>query len=402
MSSILIENAAVTKLTLARHQTFYVDSLVGHVGTTQDIITASTTSSAFSSILPFLKTRNERICEEPVLNVEPVIKKTSAPNRFHSDNFEEREKKEQSANKEMNTAGGISSALCGNWTIQNAKFELHAFLRKYNIPSDYKYTYEIHRTVFMAKIRFFVRKLKRKISATGIGCTKQAASTFCADAMMQRLYRLGVIKAFKNKQELLNEQSEDEDIEFIDLETAIRGNWTVENSKNKLHRFMKANRIFSDYQYTVVKPTASLSFTAEMEITLNEGKHYISAQRTGTNKQLASRSCALSMVQQLYSMGIIGPYTRPIKKKENQKSIQQPESEFKGDYPPHIRKDSDITSSVQVYEAREIKQGVELQLRCSEFSMDRRIHTCRLGVYTSKVILSMFFLTLISFIDVKG
>uniref|UniRef100_A0A1A9VKS6 DRBM domain-containing protein n=1 Tax=Glossina austeni TaxID=7395 RepID=A0A1A9VKS6_GLOAU len=206
----------------------------------------------------------------------------------------------------------------GNWTIENAKTKLHRFLQGHKMPLDYKYDCVRHGSLFRAEIKFFVNKLKYSVSASGTGCTKRAASKDCADAMVQKLYRLGVIKAFtgkqqKNEVEKLNEQPTTEEFEVIDLEAAVRGHWTTENAKAKLHHFMKINQIFANYQYTVVKPIETISYTAEMEIVLNEGKHYVCAHGSGASKVAASKSCALSMVRQLYDMGI-GEHDKPSEK----------------------------------------------------------------------------------------
>lgn len=224
----------------------------------------------------------------------------------------------------------------GNWTIENAKTKLHSFLQKHKMPLDYKYACVRHCSLFRAEIKFFVNKLKYSVSASGTGCTKRAASKDCADAMVQQLYRLGVIKAFMGKQkknavEKLNGLSTIEEFEVIDLEAAVRGHWTIENAKAKLHRFMKINQISANYQYAVVKPVETISYTAEMEIVLNEGKHYVCAHGSGANKVSASKSCALSMVHQLYDMGIIEAYTSPIKKKKRKSRSQQPAHESKSD-----------------------------------------------------------------------
>uniref|UniRef100_A0A1B0G4U5 DRBM domain-containing protein n=1 Tax=Glossina morsitans morsitans TaxID=37546 RepID=A0A1B0G4U5_GLOMM len=194
----------------------------------------------------------------------------------------------------------------GNWTIENAKTKLHSFLQKHKMPLDYKYACVRHGSLFRADIKFFVNKLKYSVSASGTGCTKRAAKK-------------------------LNGLSTIEEFEVIDLEAAVRGHWTIENAKAKLHHFMKINQISANYQYAVVKPIETISYTAEMEIVLNEGKHYVCAHGSGANKLSASKSCALSMVHQLYDMGIIEAYTSPIKKKKRKSRSQQPAHESKSD-----------------------------------------------------------------------
>lgn len=42
------------------------------------------------------------------------------------------------------------------------------------------------------------------------------------------------------------------------------------------------------------------------------------AREHGSNKKLAAQSCALSIVRQLYHLGVIEPYTGMTKKKEGE------------------------------------------------------------------------------------
>lgn len=43
-----------------------------------------------------------------------------------------------------------------------------------------------------------------------------------------------------------------EEAESADMNSAIHGNWTLENAKSKLHQFMQTNKISSDYSYKAV------------------------------------------------------------------------------------------------------------------------------------------------------
>lgn len=44
----------------------------------------------------------------------------------------------------------------------------------------------------------------------------------------------------------------------------------------------------------------------------------ITAREHGSNKKLAAQSCALSVVRQLYHLGVIEPYSGVTKKKEGE------------------------------------------------------------------------------------
>lgn len=43
-----------------------------------------------------------------------------------------------------------------------------------------------------------------------------------------------------------------EEAESADMNSAIHGNWTLENAKSKLHQFMQTNKISSDYSFKAV------------------------------------------------------------------------------------------------------------------------------------------------------
>lgn len=50
------------------------------------------------------------------------------------------------------------------------------------------------------------------------------------------------------------EQQRVEEAESLDVNAGIHGNWTLENSKSKLHQFMQLHRIKEDYKYSGVGP----------------------------------------------------------------------------------------------------------------------------------------------------
>ncbi|KAK3576030.1 hypothetical protein CHS0354_005183 [Potamilus streckersoni] len=110
-----------------------------------------------------------------------------------------------------------------------------------------------------------------------------------------------------------------EESEDVDFNADIHGNWTLENAKSRLHQFLQQNKIQADYKYNIVGPDHNRSFIAEMKFFVNKIRQYISAREHGSNKQVASKSCALSMVRQLYHMGVIEAFTGQTKKKESEK-----------------------------------------------------------------------------------
>lgn len=107
-----------------------------------------------------------------------------------------------------------------------------------------------------------------------------------------------------------------EESEDVDFNADIHGNWTLENAKSRLHQFLQTNKIQTDYSYKMVGPDHNRSFIAEMKFFVNKLKTYVSAREHGSNKQVASKSCALSLVRQLYHRGVIEAYTGQVKKKD--------------------------------------------------------------------------------------
>ncbi|XP_073973059.1 dosage compensation regulator mle isoform X2 [Rhodnius prolixus] len=114
--------------------------------------------------------------------------------------------------------------------------------------------------------------------------------------------------------DVIAEQKRVEEAEDLDVNAAIHGNWTVENAKSKLHQYLQVHKINADYKYTVVGPDHNRGFVAEMTIPVQKLGRSITGRETGSNKQTASKSCALSIVRQLYHLGVIEAFSGTLKK----------------------------------------------------------------------------------------
>lgn len=55
---------------------------------------------------------------------------------------------------------------------------------------------------------------------------------------------------------------------------------------------------------------------AEMTIYVKQLKRNITGRESGSNKQSASKSCALSLVRQLFHLGVIEAYSGTLKVKD--------------------------------------------------------------------------------------
>ncbi|XP_023930894.1 ATP-dependent RNA helicase A protein [Lingula anatina] len=114
----------------------------------------------------------------------------------------------------------------------------------------------------------------------------------------------------------LAEKRRVEESEDVDLNADIHGNWTLENAKSRLHQYLQMNKIQTDYKYSMVGPDHNRSFIAEMTFFCKQLRRNLYGREHGSNKQVASKSCALSLVRQMYHLKVIEPYTGQTKKKE--------------------------------------------------------------------------------------
>ncbi|ELK16196.1 ATP-dependent RNA helicase A [Pteropus alecto] len=116
--------------------------------------------------------------------------------------------------------------------------------------------------------------------------------------------------------------------EEVDLNAGLHGNWTLENAKARLNQYFQKEKIQGEYKYTQVGPdhnrfacfplSRRQSFIAEMTIYIKQLGRRIFAREHGSNKKLAAQSCALSLVRQLYHLGVIEAYSGLTKKKEGE------------------------------------------------------------------------------------
>ena len=105
--------------------------------------------------------------------------------------------------------------------------------------------------------------------------------------------------------------------EDVDVNAGIHGNWTMENAKSMLHQWMQTNKIKADYKYSTVGPDHNRSFVSEMGFYVNKLGRPINGREAGSNKQTASKSCALSLVRQLFHLGVIEAFSGTLKKNKD-------------------------------------------------------------------------------------
>jgi len=111
--------------------------------------------------------------------------------------------------------------------------------------------------------------------------------------------------------DFLNDENKVEEAENLDVNAAVHGNWTIDNAKSRLNQFIQSNKLKNiDYKYSFM----GKSFVAEMSIFVAKLGRSITAHESGSNKQSASKSCALSLIRQLYHLGVIEPFSGSLKK----------------------------------------------------------------------------------------
>lgn len=87
------------------------------------------------------------------------------------------------------------------------------------------------------------------------------------------------------------------------------------------------------------------SFMAEMTFFVKQLRRNITGRESGSNKQSASKSCALSIVRQLFHLGVIEPFSGSLKKAKTEDKL--PSYPVKVD-PELIQKASDILKELNV------------------------------------------------------
>ncbi|XP_014675419.1 PREDICTED: ATP-dependent RNA helicase A-like [Priapulus caudatus] len=105
-----------------------------------------------------------------------------------------------------------------------------------------------------------------------------------------------------------------EDSEDLDLNAGIHGNWTIENAKGRLHTYLQQTKQAANYVYNAIGPHHNRSFICELSMYLKKNNKNICAREAGSSKITASKSCALSLVRQMFHMGVVEPYTGTTKK----------------------------------------------------------------------------------------
>ncbi|KAA3676381.1 ATP-dependent RNA helicase A [Paragonimus westermani] len=114
------------------------------------------------------------------------------------------------------------------------------------------------------------------------------------------------------------DQKKLEEAEEVDLTADIHGGWSMENAKARLNEYLQTTRQqIGEVKYTALGPDHNRSYAAEMTIFAKGLRKNLYSRESGSNKQMASRACCLSLVRQLFHAGEIGAFTGEKKKKKH-------------------------------------------------------------------------------------
>ncbi|KAI1716587.1 double-stranded RNA binding motif domain-containing protein [Ditylenchus destructor] len=94
--------------------------------------------------------------------------------------------------------------------------------------------------------------------------------------------------------------------ESVDLGANIHGGWTMDNCLAALNEFCQKNRQpLIDFNINMTGDDHSRTFVAQCSMYVPLLRKNVSARGTGSQKKVAKTACALSLVRQLYHMGIM-------------------------------------------------------------------------------------------------
>ncbi|KAI6239302.1 RNA helicase [Aphelenchoides fujianensis] len=105
--------------------------------------------------------------------------------------------------------------------------------------------------------------------------------------------------------------------ESVDLTSDIHGGWDVTNCKKALNEFLQArHQPAARFHTTMSGMSNNASFVAECEIHVSGKQRSVRARGEGGSKKVAETSCALSIVRQLFHLGVLRRADQAISQKK--------------------------------------------------------------------------------------
>ena len=215
----------------------------------------------------------------------------------------------------------------GKHSCKNELQFLHEFLGKAGCAGKVQFSYEqsgpVHQPVFQCRLA--VPGYPDK--ARGSGGTKKAAQTAAAREFLTQQERAGKLEPGQipggesSQRQQLDRGSgrpgKEEEVvvgpgEGEDPSAELHGGWTLDNAKSYLNYFLQTHNLSMDYKYTMLGNT----FVAEMQLWVRELNRSLAGRGTATTKLVASKSCALTLVRQLFHLKVVKAYAETVADKK--------------------------------------------------------------------------------------
>ena len=205
---------------------------------------------------------------------------------------------------------------------------LHEFLGKAGCAGKVQFSYEqsgpVHQPVFQCRLAV----PGYPDEARGSGGTKKAAQTAAAREFLTQQERAGKLEPGQipggesSQRQQLDRGSggsdEQEKVVVVgpgegeDPSAELHGGWTLDNAKSYLNYFLQTHNLSMDYKYTMLGNT----FVAEMQLWVRELNRSLAGRGTATTKLVASKSCALTLVRQLFHLKVVKAYAETVADKK--------------------------------------------------------------------------------------
>lgn len=126
--------------------------------------------------------------------------------------------------------------------------------------------------------------------------------------------------------------------EGIDLTAKLHGGWTIDNGKKKLNEYCQQNRMnIPDIQYKPTGPDNNRSFVAEIFLYVPKLHRKLYAREAGSNKKVSGASAALSIVRQLFHLGVIEAFTGVTTVKKSESDFDPIDGQFSSELSDELK-----------------------------------------------------------------
>nr|XP_002131661.1 uncharacterized protein LOC100181347 isoform X1 [Ciona intestinalis] len=231
----------------------------------------------------------------------------------------------------------------GGWTLANCRQRLNQFCQREHTSPDFKHETHgpEHARIFVCELKLNVSSVQKVLLASERGSNKKQATAVCALSMIRQLYKERLIEKCGDpikhvtRGGLLGSKTSTATTSVkTDVEPKVtltegnanaglkrkaddkvspdsvdeNGNWTIDNSRQRLNQFCQVNNIHCDVMYEEEGAPGSRVYTASLDIKVtqdNSNDQTVAAKARGPNKKAASQGCALKILSQLYKLKLV-------------------------------------------------------------------------------------------------